>query len=373
MMDERELSRRLHGLVAHPPAGRNLMPAIHKASGRRKARFAAVGSGLGVATVVAGGAGLAGVFSDSRTTVAGGVGTATASAPPALSPSASAPAATAPAPTVAPPASVSAVPAPSAVPSASAAPTTTTAAAPEYWYQRTINEQYGIRSVRRAWVDQNGTITFEQPSGSDPKPIRRTMAWTPPTVTGVPVSWSDFASTPSAAQLRAWMFETPAESVKHFGHDLTGTPRANEYAFDAGMALLLETPASPAFRLAVIDAVEQIPGVTVTTSVTDEVGRTGTQLSLHSAPDVGDPTSTEQNIIDPVDGRLLQGALVDTTACPAGSLIWRAVYLESGLVPDNKTVLPQGVAAPTGQPANCAVAGDRVPPGSTVTTLPAAP
>jgi hypothetical protein len=371
MSDEEQLGRRLRAASANPPAGRDLLRGVHRASARRKARLAAVGSGLGVATVVAGGAGLAGIFSDGRTTAAGGVGTATASAAPALSPSASTPAATALSPAVAPPASAPAVSAPSALPSAGAAPTTPAVAA-EYWYQRTINEQYGIRSVRRAWVGSDGSLKFQQPFPGKSTAETVKDKWVFRTDSGASLSWSDFGTVPSAAQLHAWLYETPAASVKDFGHDLTGTPRANEYAFESGLQLLVETPATSAFRLAVIEAVKQVPGVTVAESVKDEVGRTGTQLSLHAAPDVGVATSTTSDIVDPVDGRLLQGEITDDSACPAGSLIWRAVYLESGSVANDTTVLPETIAAPTGQPANCSLPGAGVPPGASVTSRPAA-
>ena len=362
MTEEQELSRRLRRLVDEPPAGRDLAAAVRRASAQRKARIAALGSGLGVTTVVVGGAALAGVFTGSSPS--GAVGGAPVGASTVATPTI---------PTGAQPSAVVA----SAVASAKAvgpsvAPTTTGAAAPQFWYERTINEQFGIRTVRRAWVGSNESIRYQQPDPGRSTVTTVTEKWDETTAAGATLTWSDFVTAPTTVQLHAWMYETPAASVKHFGHDLTGTARADVYAFETAMQLLVETPATPAFRLAVIEAAKQVPGVTVADGVTDEIGRTGVQLSLHTAPDVGDGTSTDRDLVDPADGRLLQGELTDDSVCPAGSLVWRAVYLELGYVPDDKTALPETIAAPTGQPANCVTDGQNPPPGATVTSLPAA-
>ena len=95
MSEEEQLSRRLHSLVAQPPAGRNLVPAIHKAASRRRTRYLAVGTGVGATTVVLGGAGLVGAFhanSDSAPPPVGATHSrSVAVVPPLPSPSVAAP------------------------------------------------------------------------------------------------------------------------------------------------------------------------------------------------------------------------------------------------------------------------------------------
>jgi hypothetical protein len=369
------VSSRMRQLVDRPPAGRDLMPAIRRASARRRARLAAVTSGLGVTGVVVAGASASGAFGTAPAprSVAGSGGQA-ASASPALDASTS-PTATAPVMAGRTSSAVAASTAPASsalVPVAPAAEDAATLRGARFYYERTVNEQYGIRSVRKAWIGKDTDGRVEQPApGSTTNTVMAIGKTDFTTAAGAKLTWDDFSTTPTQATLHAWMYPTPAASIKDYGYDLTGTPRGDEYAFNSGEDLLRETPTTSAFRLAVVEAMKQVPGVVVRNSATDEIGRTGAMLSLHAAPNVGVATSAKQDIIDPTNGRLLQSTIIDPTACPSGSVMWRGIYLESGPVPTDTTVVAGALPFPGGTPANCVMPGESLPPGASVTSRPA--
>lgn len=379
---QEELASRMHCLVAQPPAGRNLMPGIRKAAHRRRTRVAAVSSSLGVTGVVVAGAVTAASLKGNPTAPLTVAATPSSDATPAVAPSAaatpSAAAATSAAPSAVstspvPPSdkAVPTSPAPSHVQTTSLGDTAADLLAAPYYYQRTINEQYGRRTERRAWIGRTAQGHVEQPLGGQAG-VQSIPIGTAEFSTnyGEKLSWADFTVAPSSGQLHEWMYATRAQQVKDFGYDLAGTTRGNQLAFKEGEELLSETPTVPAFRLAVLDAMKQVPGVVVTSPVTDEIGRTGVQLSLNAGPNMG--VGTTLDIVDPSDGRLLQSTLADTPACSAGSVIWRAVYLEAGAVPDDTSVLPE-VAVPTlGQAADCVLPGEQTPPAIASAAAPGA-
>jgi hypothetical protein len=337
-------SRRLHGLVAHPPAGRNLLPGIRKAAGRRRARVAAVSSGLGVTGVV----------------VAGAVTSASLQRSPAAqrveaaAPSPSTSAATTPA-TVPSQAASKQLPPTDKVPTTSPLPPHVVVAglgddaaalrAAPYYYQRTMYEDRGQWVYRSIWQSRTGAGRLEQPD-----PVSGTvtsMDLGPADFTGEGgqlLTWADFSSTPSAGQMHQWLFGA------------TGTRLAFKDVHD----LLAETPSTKAFRLAALTAIEQIPGVTVTASVKDAIGRTGEQVALGST----------RYIIDPADGRLLQEDLL-SDSCSSG-VGYRSVLLEAGAVGADNQVLAEQPVHPTGAPAGCAdgAGAGGNPAGPTPTTAP---
>ena len=367
-----QLSSRLHLLVAEPPAGRNLMPGIRKAARRRRTRVAAVSSTLGVTgVVVAGAVTTAAVRSNPVTGAAVGLAP-TSSAGPASVPSSTAPARPSTVPSVGP--GQSAVPAvtPTVVPAATTTPPIGVVTAPTdpaavraapFYYSRTVNEQYGIRTAEATWAGQfsAGHSTVTSADGTHPfgPPV---TPFTFETNYRTKLTWADFSTVPSAAELHEWMYGTPEQSRHLYGVDLTGTARGDQYAFSEGIDLITGMPTTAAFRLAVIAAVEQVRGVVLTQGVTDEVGRTGTQLALKAGGDVGAAGTTNEDIVDLNDGRLLQGTLSDADACHDGNVIWRGVYLEEGAVPNESTVVQPAVDAPTGHAASCVLPGEQAPP-----------
>ncbi len=320
---------RLHGLVSQPPAGRNLMPGIHKAAHRRRTRVAAVSSSLGVTGVVVAGAVTATSLKGSP--AAQPIQAAAATSAPAATATPSVPATTT---TPAPP--TDKVPPTSAVPThVMVAPRGDSAAelrAAPYYYQRSIFEQDGQRSERRIWQAQTGNGHVEQP-GPDPAVVI-SMSTGPADFMGEggqPMTWADFSSTPTSAQMHQWLYGS------------TGTRLAFKDVHD----LLAETPTSKAFRLVALHEIEQIPGVTVTSSVTDEVGRNGKALTL------GDT----RYIVDPTDGRLLQEELLSAGCTGSSNVAYRSVLLEAGSVGAGDEVLAPQTAGPTGVPADCGLAG----------------
>jgi hypothetical protein len=372
------VSTRMRQLVDQPPAGRDLMSMIRRDSARRRGRIAAVGSSLSVTGVVVVCVGASGALGTHGAPDFVAVpGDLVASASPALDVVTS-PAATVAATVTTGGPSAAAIP---STPGASSAQVTVTPAAQDaatlreapFYYERTVNEQNGIRSVRQAWIGRDTAGRVEQPApGSTTDTVMTFDKADFTTAAGAKLTWDDFSTTPTPGTVHRWLFPSPASSIRDYGYDLTGTARGDEYAFSSGEGLLRETPTTPAFRLAVVDAMEQVPGVVVRASATDELGRSGIMLSLHAAPNVGVATSTTEDIVDPVDGRLLQSSIVDPPMCPSGSAIWRGVYLDSGPVPTDTTVVAEASAVPTGPPANCALPGEGLPPGASVTSRPAA-
>lgn len=366
-----QLSSRLHLLVAEPPAGRNLMPGIRKAARRRRTRVAAVSSTLGVTgVVVAGAVTTAAVRSNPATGAAVGLAS-TSSAGPSLGPRPTAAASPSTLPSVGP--GQSAVPAvtPAVAPAATTPPVgivtaptdpATVRAAP-FYYSRTVNEQDGIRTAETTWAGQFSAGHSTVTSADGTHPFGPPAApFTFETNYSTKLTWADFSTVPSAAALHEWMYGTPEKSRHLYGVDLTGTARGDQYAFSEGIDLITGTPTTAAFRRAVVAAVEQVRGVVVTQGATDEVGRTGIQLSLKAGGDVGAAGTTNEDIVDLKDGRLLQGTLSDADACQDGNVIWRGVYLEDGAVPNESTVVQPAVDAPTGHAASCVLPGEQTPP-----------
>ena len=277
MTEEEQLSRRLHGLVAQPPVGRNLVPAIRKAAARRRTGYLALGSGVGVTTVVLGGAGLVGAFNASGDTAPPLVG-ATPSRSVAVSPPNPISAVAIPSrlglPS-APAAAGSSALAPSMLPSASPSASVSTGvptssspgslgpAAANFFYSRTDNEQYGIRTVVGRWFSRTaeGAAAATSVNTSKPGEPPSLLQFDYRTHYNDEVPWAAFSVVPSAEQLHRWMFGSPVEAKTLFGYDLTGTARGNEYAFQEGLWLINETPSTPAFRLAVLEALKAVPGV----------------------------------------------------------------------------------------------------------------
>jgi hypothetical protein len=183
-----------------------------------------------------------------------------------------------------------------------------------YWYAESANTSLltGKTSYSANWSDRHGNGVTA--SGRMPIPAQSTGI---PGSSGLPAGSRAVAAIPVAGDNApfygyTWsqLYALPASNTAELESDLMTTgdihfgPKApgaswtgQEDLFQLITNLLSGTPAPPALRAALYKVAATIPGVTVTGSYTDSLGRTGTALRL------GPLTA----VIDPVTGQYLDG------------------------------------------------------------------
>jgi hypothetical protein len=236
-----------------------------------------------------------------------------------------------------------------------------------FYYSRELSEQYGRRIVVKSWLSQfDSPVANGGPADSTPEHPVVAVSDKVKMYYGQSITWSDFQTTPSAAQLHLWLYGTAAGSQRYFGKQIQGSVRSYVYAMDTGADLVQGTPATDAFRLSVLAALKQVPGVVVTPQVRDEIGRSGVELTLN-AQSAG--MGTLRDIFDPIDGTLLQSAIYTADGtCASGNLEWRAVFLEQGIVANVDTVITPLASPALGSPASCLEPGQQPPPPALATS-----
>jgi hypothetical protein len=153
----------------------------------------------------------------------------------------------------------------------------------QYWYSEDTYTCGGQLYTARVWLSRHGNGVVEKTGPKDSQDPRcRGDLFTAPIIdTGRfgPYTWSQLDTLPTdPAQLKPkLMADFPSPDQPSLFEDIE--------------ILLVQTPAPPAVREALLKVDASIPGVTVTGRYTDALGRTGTVLRLGSSAMVIDPAS----------------------------------------------------------------------------------
>lgn len=211
-----------------------------------------------------------------------------------------------------------------------------------YWYSRSEQSSGGVTSQREIWLGRTEVSVLVQ---TDPTTGEES-------VVGVPVysfalgdrmlSWEELAALPTEVdELRAHLVT---------GVNPYSSRSEADQLFGMVMDILAESPAPPALRQALWELAATLPGVDVVEGEVDAAGRPGILLVLDGVEHTG--MDGWSYLVDPDDGRLLEGRSTPSTVAPPedadGNPVGEATTIPAG----RTTYLESGPAdtAPTPPP-----------------------
>lgn len=191
-----------------------------------------------------------------------------------------------------------------------------------YW--KVVSQDGADESRRRSvWIGVDGPGVMPFPMSDTPakKTVYRAMPQATIELGGHTYTWRDL----NGGALAASDFPRLLTENELANDDGSKSDRAAHeyYFFKEAYEVLARTPASPAIRQKLWDAVADIAGVELDGKVTDSLGRTGWAVSLSS---VGQGTQTY--VVDPTSGALLESRGHAEGASAADG--WVETFVESG-------------------------------------------
>ncbi len=124
--------------------------------------------------------------------------------------------------------------------------------------------------------------------------------------------------------------------------------QTSAFSFFGELGLVMTSAISPQFRSMAFAALKYVPGVTVIGNQTDQLGRSGTEISFTPPGPEQQDLDTETLIVSPRTGEVLESHGTERIAVrglPVGTPNWLDVYVQQGFVESDKA-LPRGGTQP---------------------------